>query len=106
MNYTEVTVPYTRIHEFKHYHPNRKFGSLTETDNAAQKTIIMREYPSAWKPGDEPYYPINNPESLALVARYQNEARNIPNLILGGRLGQYRYYDMDQAMVSALQVEI
>lgn len=106
MNYTEAAVPYTRIHEFKHYHPNRKFGSLTETDNAAQKTIIMREYPSAWKLGDEPYYPINDPESAALQKHYQDEAEKVPNLIVGGRLGGYKYYDMDQAMAAALAMPI
>ena len=66
----------------------------------------MREYPSAWKLGDEPYYPISNPESAALLKRYQDEAAKIPNLIAGGRLGGYKYYDMDQAMAAALEVKI
>ena len=100
MNYTEFEVPYTRIHEFKHYHPEQKeVMSVT-------KTIICREYPKAWNLGDEPYYPINSPVSDALLGRYQSEARKIPNLVIGGRLGNYRYYDMDQAMAAALEVAI
>ena len=100
VNYTEAEVPYTRIHEFKHYHP----------ENAAvmnsPKTIIMREYPAAWKPGDEPYYPIDCAESRELLARYQAEAAGIPNLVVGGRLGGYRYYDMDKSIDAALKVPI
>ena len=100
MNYTEFEVPYTRIHEFKHYHPEQK-----EVMSVA-KTIICREYPKTWEPGDEPYYPINNPVSDELLARYRAEARKIPNLDIGGRLGNYRYYDMDQAMAAAFALEI
>ena len=72
----------------------------------------MREYPSAWKLGDEPYYPINNPESAALLAKYQEEARRLStsisslHLTVGGRLGGYKYYDMDQAMAAALEMKI
>lgn len=112
INYTDAEVPYTRIHEFKHYHPEAK-GQLEKVVGGgerakwgfdADKTIIMREYPSAWKQGDEPYYPIASPESAALLKRYQDEAAKIPNLIVGGRLGGYKYYDMDQAMAAALEV--
>ena len=116
VNYTEAEVPYTRIHEFKHYHPEGrgkvKVEGEGEQRNAhlwgfdADKTIIMREYPKMWKQGDEPYYPINNPESAALLKRYQDEAAKIPNLIVGGRLGGYKYYDMDQAMAAALEVAL
>ena len=106
MNYTEAAVPYTRVHEFKHYHPNRKFGSLADSDNAAQKTIIMREYSKTWALGEEPYYPINSADSEALLSRYQTEARKTPGLIVGGRLGNYKYFDMDMAMSTALEVEI
>lgn len=106
MNYTEAEVPYTRIHEFKHYHPERRFGSLTETEPAAGKTIICREYPKPWQPGDEPYYPINNDQSAELLARYRAEAAKVPGLVIGGRLGNYRYFDMDQAMAAALEVEL
>ena len=97
VNYTEAEVPYTRIHEFKHYHPEDK-ATMTRV-----QTVIMREYPRAWKSGDEPYYPVNNPESQALLERYRAEAAKIPGLIIGGRLGEYRYYDMDQSVGKALE---
>ena len=97
VNYTEAEVPYTRIHEFKHYHPEDK------ATMARAQTVIMREYPRAWKSGDEPYYPVNNPESQALLERYRAEAAKIPGLIIGGRLGEYRYYDMDQSVGKALE---
>lgn len=100
MNYTEAEVPYTRIHEFKHYHP--EWGNVM----SAAKTVIMREYPSTWKTGDEPYYPVNNPESEALLKKYQEEAAKIPNLVVGGRLGAYKYYDMDKAMGAAMELRV
>ena len=108
VNYTEAEVPYTRIHEFKHYHPER-----TES-MAAEATVVMREYPKTWKKGDEPYYPIDTPESAALLARYQAELSAFNSqlstlnsqLIVGGRLGAFRYYDMDQAVAAALAVEM
>lgn len=112
MNYTEAEVPYTRIHEFKHYHPEGVLSAkcLVPTATAwgwdKDKTIIMREYSKTWERGDEPYYPINNPESAALLKRYRDEAAKVPNLIVGGRLGGYKYYDMDQAMAAALEAEI
>lgn len=96
VNYPEVEVPYTRIHEFKHYHPE------DQKQFKLQSTIICREYPQAWKVGDEPYYPINNQESAQLLAKYQDVAREIPNLVVGGRLGAFRYYDIDQAIAAAL----
>ncbi|MBR3221100.1 MAG: NAD(P)-binding protein [Kiritimatiellae bacterium] len=98
MNYTEAEIPYTRIHEFKHYHPERRDVM------ACGQTIICREYPQPWKPGDEPYYPVNDESSAALLAKYRAEAAKVPNLVVGGRLGDYRYYDMDQAMAAALAV--
>ena len=109
VNYTEAEVPYTRIHEFRHYHPESNGGvhpTIEQSNSLNRRTIIMREYPSAWKSGDEPYYPINNPESAALLKRYQDEAAKIPNLIVGGRLGGYKYYDMDQAMAAALELDV
>ena len=116
MNYTEAEVPYTRIHEFRHYHPESNGGvhpTIEQSNNLNNRTIIMREYPSAWKLGDEPYYPINNSESAALLAKYQEEVkkfnhRSTPttstSLVVGGRLGGYKYYDMDQAMAAALEL--
>lgn len=100
VNYTEAQVPFTRIHEFKHYHPERQ-EVMTR-----RRTIIMREYPENWSLGDEPYYPIPSPESATLLSRYQVEASSISNLIIGGRLGSYRYYDMDAAMDAALCVNV
>ena len=97
MNYTGADVPFTRIHEFKHYHPEdaQVMGSSS--------TIICREYPKTWQPGDEPYYPVDTPDSRALVARYQAEAAQAKNLIVGGRLGGYKYFDMDKSIANALE---
>jgi UDP-galactopyranose mutase len=100
VNYTEAEIPYTRIHEFKHYHPEGAFGF------DSPKSVICREYPADWKPGDEPYYPVNNAESAAMLERYRAEAAKIENLVIGGRLGEYRYYDMDQAMGAALKLDL
>ncbi len=101
VNYSDVSVPYTRIHEFRHYHPEAR-GAFAKP----QGTIITREYSAAWKPGDEPYYPIDNADSRALLAKYQAEAAKCPNLIVGGRLGAYRYYDMDKSIAAALELKI
>ena len=108
VNYPDIEVPYTRIHEFRHYHPE---STWRQASNLTPETIIMREYSKAWEPGDEPYYPINNPESAALLARYQEEVEKFnhhsspsTSLVLGGRLGLYKYLDMDQAMAAALEV--
>ena len=100
VNYTEAEVPYTRIHEFKHYHPED-----AAVMNAA-KTIVTREYPAEWRPGDEPYYPIDGAESQSLLERYRGETAKIPNLVVGGRLGGYKYYDMDKSVEAALAVEL
>ena len=100
VNYTEAEVPYTRVHEFKHYHPED--ASVMNSP----KTIVMREYSAAWKPGDEPYYPVDNAESRELLAKYQAEAATIPNLVIGGRLGGYKYYDMDKSIEAALRVAL
>lgn len=102
MNYTEAEVPYTRIHEFKHYHPEAKGTGRWGFD--APKTVIMREYSATWRPGDEPYYPVDTPASRDLLARYQSEASKIPNLKIGGRLGGYKYYDMDKSISAALSL--
>lgn len=98
VNYTEAEIPFTRIHEFKHYHPERK-----ETMEAS-RTIIMKEYPAAWKLGDEPYYPVETSESLSLLAEYRKEAALYRNLKIGGRLGEYKYYDIDKSIASALEI--
>lgn len=97
VNYTGADVPFTRIHEFKHYHPEdaKVMGSAS--------TIICREYPQTWAFGDEPYYPVDTPASRELLALYQAEAAKQANLIVGGRLGGYRYYDMDRSIGNALE---
>ena len=97
VNYTGADVPFTRIHEFKHYHPEdaKVMGSAS--------TIICREYPQTWALGDEPYYPVDTPASRELLALYQAEAAKQDNLIVGGRLGGYRYYDMDRSIGNGLE---
>lgn len=93
VNYTEYEVPYTRIIEHKHF----EFG----TQN---KTVITREYPAAWKKGDEPYYPMNDEKNNALFAKYKALAEREANVIFGGRLGEYKYYDMHQVAARALEI--
>lgn len=100
VNYTEAEIPYTRIHEFKHYHPEGHLDGSWGFD--AAKTVIMREYSAAWKSGDEPYYPVDCEESRALLAKYQDELARYPQLVVGGRLGEYKYYDMDRSIEAAL----
>lgn len=92
VNYTEAEVPYTRIIEHKHF----EFGKQP-------KTYISREYPQEWKPGIEPYYPINNDRNNELFAKYKELADKEPNVIFGGRLGNYKYYDMDKTVEACLQ---
>ena len=92
VNYTEREVPYTRIIEHKHF----EFGKQPTT-------IISREYSSEWKPGVEPYYPVNNDKNNALYEKYADLAKAEGNVIFGGRLGQYKYYDMDKVLMAALQ---
>ncbi|MBQ8719995.1 MAG: UDP-galactopyranose mutase [Clostridia bacterium] len=91
VNYTEKEVPYTRVIEHKHF----EYGKQ-------EKTVISREYSSEWNIGDEPYYPINNDRNNELYLKYKELADNTPNVIFGGRLGQYKYYDMDKVIIAAL----
>ncbi|HDX9671098.1 TPA: UDP-galactopyranose mutase [Bacillus cereus] len=91
VNYTDRETPYTRIIEHKHF----EFGSQ-------EKTVITKEYPSEWKPGDEPYYPINNKKNTELYKKYKELADKEDNVIFGGRLATYKYYDMHQIIGSAL----
>lgn len=98
VNYTEYEVPYTRIIEHKHF----EFGCQNEKVNS--KTVITREYPATWNRGDEPYYPMNDEKNNQLYQRYQKLAAEKPNVIFGGRLGMYRYFDMHQVIEEALQV--
>ncbi len=98
VNYTDRETPYTRIIEHKWF----EFGK-DEAGNDLPKTIISREYSSEWKSGDEPYYPVNDEENLSLYAQYRALAEENTKLVVGGRLGDYKYYDMDQVIASALQ---
>lgn len=93
VNYTDAQTPYTRIIEHKHF----EYG-------AQPKTVITKEYPKTWQKGDEPYYPVNNERNNQLYSDYVKLAQTMPNVIFGGRLGQYRYYDMHQVIGVALQV--
>ncbi|WP_187327515.1 UDP-galactopyranose mutase, partial [Liquorilactobacillus nagelii] len=94
VNYTDAKTPFTRIIEHKHF----EFGKGDKN-----KTIITREYPKTWHRGDEPYYPVNNSANNALYKKYKELAdAKADNIIFGGRLGQYRYYNMDQVIGAAL----
>ena len=92
VNYTDRETPYTRIIEHKFFN----FGNQP-------KTVISKEYSSEWKPGEEPYYPVNDEKNNALYEKYKALAQKEPNVIFGGRLGEYRYYDMDAVVLSALE---
>lgn len=97
VNYTDRETPWTRIIEHKWF----EFGK-DDDGNDLPKTVISREYSSAWKPGDEPYYPVNDEKNGALYAKYKELAEKEEKVIFGGRLGEYKYYDMDQVIASAL----
>ena len=91
INYTDAETPYTRIIEHKHF----EFGTQP-------RTVISREYSAEWKKGDEPYYPVNDEKNGALYAEYKKLADAEPGVFFGGRLGEYKYYDMDRVIESAL----
>lgn len=96
VNYTEYEIPYTRIIEHKHFEYGCQGGIPTG------HTVVTREYPASWKPGDEPYYPINDDKNNSLYERYRTLADKEKKVIFGGRLGEYRYYDMDKTIEAAL----
>lgn len=98
MNYGDLDVPFTRIHEFKHYHPE------WQDSFAAPRTVVCREFPQTWKPGLEAFYPVNDEVNERKLALYRAEAARFPNLFVGGRLGAYRYWDMDGAIANALDL--
>jgi UDP-galactopyranose mutase len=93
VNYTDRETPWTRIIEHKWF----EFGTQP-------KTVISREYSSEWKKGDEPYYPVNDARNGALYQQYKALADRETNVIFGGRLGEYKYYDMDAVIASALEL--
>ena len=92
MNFTDRETPYTRIIEHKHFEFTK-----------SEKTVVSREYSAAWKPGDEPYYPVNNEENAALYARYK-ELADQSGVLFGGRLAEYKYYDMDKVVRRAMDL--
>ena len=93
VNYTEREVPYTRIIEHKHF----EFGT-------SDKTVSSREYSSEWKVGDEPYYPVNDEQNSSLYEKYKELAEKEKRVVFGGRLGAYKYYDMDKVILAALEL--
>lgn len=93
VNYTDRETAYTRIIEHKHFEFGKQPG-----------TVITREYPTEWKPGEEPYYPVNNEKNNTLFAAYRKLAEKQPQILFGGRLGAYQYYDMDKVIAAALQM--
>jgi len=94
MNYADEDVPYTRVHEFRHFHPERGYPE--------DRTVIVREYSRFAEAGDEPYYPIDTAEDRVRLTRYRDLARAERGVLFGGRLGTYRYLDMHMAVASAL----
>ena len=91
MNYTDAKTPYTRIIEHKHF----EYGTQP-------KTVISKEYSTTWVKGMEPYYPVNNDKNAELFEKYQSLAKAETKVVFGGRLGEYKYYDMDKVIRSAL----
>lgn len=96
VNYTEYEIPYTRIIEHKHF----EFGC--QNGNVNPKTIITREYPATWEKGDEPYYPMNDEKNNTLYTKYKELSEKESNVIFGGRLGMYKYFDMHNVVAEAL----
>jgi len=94
MNYADEEVPFTRIHEFRHFHPER--------DYPVDRTVIAREYSRFSGPGDEPYYPVNTPADRRMLEAYRERVRAEKGVHFGGRLGTYQYLDMHMAIASAL----
>ena len=93
VNYTDYEVPYTRIIEHKHF----EFGTQ-------EKTVITREYPARWERGEEPYYPVNDPANNELFEKYERLALAENHVLFGGRLGMYRYMNMDEVIEEALNL--
>ena len=97
VNYTDAETPWTRIIEHKWF----EFGK-DDKGNDLPKTVISKEYSSEWKLGDEPYYPVNDEKNSDLYGKYKKMADKEENVIFGGRLGEYKYYDMDKVVRAAL----
>jgi UDP-galactopyranose mutase len=97
MNYADPEVPFTRIHEFRHYHPERKGYPV-------DKSIVFREYSLSCGREDDPYYPINTARDRELYEQYRQLGEQLPNVLFGARLGTYRYLDMDKVIEQALEL--
>ncbi len=97
VNYTEYEIPYTRIIEHRHFEPEN-------TEASTEKSVITKEYPVKWERGREPYYAVNDEKNNALYQRYEELAKKEENILFGGRLGRYRYYDMDDTIEEALKL--
>lgn len=98
MNYTDADTPFTRVIEHKH------FEFQAGKKETAGRTVITREFPSSWKRGDEPYYPVNDAKNTALYEKYKRESQKDGQVIFAGRLGTYQYYDMDKVIAAALKL--
>ena len=103
VNYTEYEVPFTRIIEHKHFEYGESLGKK-EDGEAKNKTIITREYPDKWNKEKEPYYTINDEKNNAIYSKYKELADKNKNVIFGGRLGQYKYFDMDKVILETLNL--
>lgn len=108
MNYNDLEPKFTRIHEFKHFHPERSDDVVKWSGYAPDydKTVIVKEYSKTWRRGGEPYYPVNTAKDKAMLAKYQGlaQADKSKQIYFGGRLGEYAYYDMDKSFASALKL--
>lgn len=96
VNYTDYNIPYTRIIEHKHF-------EMLSSDEYGDKTVITKEYPKKWSKGDEPYYPVNNDRNTEVYMKYKELADREENVIFGGRLAEYKYYDMHNVIAGALE---
>lgn len=103
VNYTDREVPYTRIIEHKHFEQGKQLGNKVTEGPSVGKTIISREYSDKWDSSKEPYYPINNDKNNELYQKYADLYSKDNKIIFGGRLGQYKYYDMDKVIIEALK---
>ena len=103
VNYTAKDVPYTRIIEHKHFEQGKQLGNEVTEGPSVGKTIISKEYSDKWDSSKEPYYPINNNKNNELYSKYEELAKEDKKVIFGGRLGQYKYFDMDKVIVEALK---
>lgn len=103
VNYTDREVPYTRIIEHKHFEQGKQLGNEIMKGPTIGKTIISREYSNKWDSTKEPYYPINNHRNNELYQKYAELAKEDDKVLFGGRLGQYKYYDMDKVILSAIE---